>query len=53
MCFGFAVDCLRRFFLPPPRCYMQEPSEGEEAVKAKLAALADTLQTRFRNLEDD
>lgn len=29
-----------------------EPSEGEEAVKAKLDALAETLQTRFRNLED-
>jgi hypothetical protein len=35
------------------RGYVQEPSEGEEAVKAKLAALSDTLQTRFRNLEDD
>jgi len=29
-----------------------EPSEGEEKVKAKLAELAETLRTRFRNLED-
>nr|AAI57720.1 LOC100137685 protein [Xenopus laevis] len=29
-----------------------EPSEGEEKVKAELAKLAETMQTRFRNLED-